>query len=329
MQLAQIHTTGFSTGLFCAGSPSAAGLFGGWLVRRRMTASEGTIEWASQLLRLGAPGVERWNAWRQEHAGLLDLSGIDLSQAQLRAVNLRGVKLWDAQFAGADLTRAQLAGAYLNRSDLSGAQLTDCDLAATNLRGAEVTVFRSRSRWHGWVRGLLVSWVALERTILSLWRAIYLERPGCHVTLRCSRTRSSGMLRRFPVFSDATEWHGQAFTRVREGARTACHVTGSGSRRRRHGMPCRWVVFWNPIHRVALPQCRKSRPQSGVRFQGYPEVCRSCARHWPQRASGIPLSPQSRPVSRPDHSRQSEEIRQVHCRVMHQRALATLGWRFV
>ena len=138
MQLAQIHTTGFSTGLFCAGSPSAAGLFGGWLVRRRMTASEGTIEWASQLLRLGAPGVERWNAWRQEHAGLLDLSGIDLSQAQLRAVNLRGVKLWDAQFAGADLSCAQLAGAYLNRSNLSEAQLNECNLAATNLRDAEL-----------------------------------------------------------------------------------------------------------------------------------------------------------------------------------------------
>ena len=99
--------------------------------------------------------------------------------------------------------------------------------------------------------------------------------------MRCSRTQSSGMLRRFPVLSDAKQRLGQAFTRVREGARTACVVTGSGSRRRRHGMLCRWVVLWNPIHRVALPPCRKSRPRSDVGFQGYPEVCRSCARYWP------------------------------------------------
>jgi len=72
------------------------------------------------------------------------------------------------------------------------------------VRVVAVTVFRSRSRWHGWVCGLLVLRVALERAILSLRRAIYLVQPARHVTLRCSRTRSSGMLRRFPVFSDAT-----------------------------------------------------------------------------------------------------------------------------
>jgi len=101
-------------------------------------AKEGTVEWASQMLRLGATGVEQWNEWRQQHTGFLDLSGIDLSRAQLCGVNLRGVKLWDAQFAGADLTRAQLAGAYLNRSNLSEAQLNECNLAATNLRDAEL-----------------------------------------------------------------------------------------------------------------------------------------------------------------------------------------------
>jgi len=74
------------------------------------------------------------------------------------------------------------------------------------------------------------------------------------------------------VFADATQRHAEAFPGVREGARTACIVTGSGSRRRRHGMLCRLVVFWNPIHRVALPPCRKSGPRPGVGFQGYPEV---------------------------------------------------------
>jgi len=146
--------------------------------------------------------------------------------------------------------------------------------------------------------------VALERAILSLRRVIYLERPGCHVTLRCSRTRRSGMLRRFPVFSDAKQWVGQAFPRVREGARVACIVTGSGSRRRRCGMPCRWAVSWNPMHRVALPPCRKSRPRSGVGFQGYPEVGvvhargnRSGSPTIPRR-HGSPTTPQRRQRTR-------------------------------
>jgi uncharacterized protein YjbI with pentapeptide repeats len=101
-------------------------------------AKEGTLEWASEVLRRGAAGVEQWNQWRQQKKGFLDLSGIDLSHAQLIGVNLRGVKLWDAQFAGADLTRAQLAGAYLNRANLFGAKLIECNLGATNLRGAEL-----------------------------------------------------------------------------------------------------------------------------------------------------------------------------------------------
>jgi len=161
------------------------------------------------------------------------------------------------------------------------------------------TVFRSRTRWHGWVRGLRVSWVALERAILSLWRVIYLDRPGCRVTLRCSRTRRSGMLRRFPVFSDATQWVGQAFPGVLGRDAVACIVTGSGSRRRRGGMLCRWAVFWNPMHRVALPPCRRSRPRSGVGFQGYPEVCVTHARGiGPRRASAIPCQASSGCVPR-------------------------------
>ena len=99
---------------------------------------EGLFEWASELLRRGATGVQQWNQWRQQNLGFVDLSGINLCQAELAGVNLRGVKLWDAQLAGADLMRAELAGAYLNRANLVGARLDGCNLAATNLSGAQL-----------------------------------------------------------------------------------------------------------------------------------------------------------------------------------------------
>ena len=114
---------------------------------------------------------------------------------------------------------------------------------------------------------MLVSWVALERAILSPGRVIYLVRPGCHVTLRCSRTRSSGMLRRFPVFADATQWLALSLGRVREGEGAACYVVGRCSRTRCTGLRCR---------RVANRGLGR-----GVECQGYPGVCRSCARYWP------------------------------------------------
>lgn len=102
-------------------------------------ATEGTVQWARDVLASGAPGVAQWNRWRERGPRYLDLSGIQLSDAVLVGVNLRGIKLWEAKLDGADLSDSLLAGAYLNRACLHCACLDGANLGAANLRGADLS----------------------------------------------------------------------------------------------------------------------------------------------------------------------------------------------
>lgn len=55
-------------------------------------------------------GVETWNKWRIENAGIQP----NLRRANLREANLHGIKFWDT-----DLTRANLSGADLSEANLA------------------------------------------------------------------------------------------------------------------------------------------------------------------------------------------------------------------
>ena len=68
-----------------------------------------------------------------------DLSGADLSGADLRRANLSGADLSDADLRRANLRRADLSGADLRRANLSGAYLSDADLRRANLSGADLS----------------------------------------------------------------------------------------------------------------------------------------------------------------------------------------------
>ena len=78
-----------------------------------------------------------------------DLTGADLTRANLAGADLTGADLTDANLTGADLTdanltRANLAGAYLTgaylaRANLAGAYLTGAYLTDANLTGADLT----------------------------------------------------------------------------------------------------------------------------------------------------------------------------------------------
>jgi uncharacterized protein YjbI with pentapeptide repeats len=78
-------------------------------------------------------GAAAWNAWREEHdevpdlsqAALrgLDLSGFNLSQADLRGADLRGTQFRDADLSGTHLADAHLFKAVLDGADLAGARL--------------------------------------------------------------------------------------------------------------------------------------------------------------------------------------------------------------
>ncbi len=86
-----------------------------------------------ELVELLRRSVVEWNAWRKEHPDTrLDLSGVDLIEADLSGADLSRVFL-----LGADLTKADLTGA-----NLEGADLTEVDLAARNLAKANLTKAR-------------------------------------------------------------------------------------------------------------------------------------------------------------------------------------------
>ena len=68
-----------------------------------------------------------------------DLSGADLSGANLRYADLSGADLKYADLSGADLKYADLSGANLSGADLSGADLSCADLSGANLRYADLS----------------------------------------------------------------------------------------------------------------------------------------------------------------------------------------------
>jgi uncharacterized protein YjbI with pentapeptide repeats len=68
-----------------------------------------------------------------------NLSDADLSDANLRGANLSDANLRDANLRGANLSDANLRGANLRGANLSGANLSDADLSDANLRGANLS----------------------------------------------------------------------------------------------------------------------------------------------------------------------------------------------
>jgi uncharacterized protein YjbI with pentapeptide repeats len=67
-----------------------------------------------------------------------NLSGFDLSDADLRYTNLSGANLRSADLSGADLSGANLTSADLSGADLSSANLIDANLMSAYLSGADL-----------------------------------------------------------------------------------------------------------------------------------------------------------------------------------------------
>ena len=85
-------------------------------------------------------GVAEWNKWREENPEEeIDLSGADLSKANLWNAKLMGVDLSKADLNLADLSGAILSNADLSRADLSGAFLSKADFFEADLSGANLS----------------------------------------------------------------------------------------------------------------------------------------------------------------------------------------------
>jgi Pentapeptide repeats (8 copies) len=86
-------------------------------------------------LQIISEGIDAWNEWRKKNPELKpDLSGANLSDADLRKANLSGTHLVQADLSETDLKWADLRGA-----DLSEANLWDAVLCHANLRGANLS----------------------------------------------------------------------------------------------------------------------------------------------------------------------------------------------
>jgi len=68
-----------------------------------------------------------------------DLSGANMSGADLRSADVSGAYLSGADLSDADLSGANMSGADLRSADLSGAYLSDADLRSADLSDADLS----------------------------------------------------------------------------------------------------------------------------------------------------------------------------------------------
>ncbi|EPG0994352.1 TPA_asm: hypothetical protein GIP73_13915 [Listeria monocytogenes] len=89
-----------------------------------------------------------WKWLRDEGGERADLTGANLSYADLSCANLRGANLRGANLSYADLSCANLRGANLSYADLSCANLRGANLSGADLSGANLSY--ADLNWINW-----------------------------------------------------------------------------------------------------------------------------------------------------------------------------------
>jgi hypothetical protein len=91
-------------------------------------------------LKILKQGVEAWNKWRKDNPKIIpDLDRVDLSEANLRMVNLIFANLRQGKLYRADLSGADLRGANFFEADLGEANLHSVDLRGANFRESNLS----------------------------------------------------------------------------------------------------------------------------------------------------------------------------------------------
>jgi uncharacterized protein YjbI with pentapeptide repeats len=124
-----------------------------WLPQMKESCAVDREE-AIRLLKSGQAGVKQWNAWREANPGatLPDLSGADLSEANLRRVDFSKIPLNGADFRGANLEGANLCQSCCIGTQFQGANLNSVNFKERILQWATFTNCTLRETDFGWAR---------------------------------------------------------------------------------------------------------------------------------------------------------------------------------
>jgi hypothetical protein len=134
----------------------------------------------TELVTIARKGADAIRKWRESHPGeFMDLSRVDLSEADLSGAKLSraslfGARLFAANLSGADIRVANLCEADLTGANLFGASLIDANLSGAVLNEAQLgsTViarcFLLSAQGLGNVRHLSPSSVDVDTLILSI-----------------------------------------------------------------------------------------------------------------------------------------------------------------
>lgn len=126
----------------------------------------------AEQLRILKEGVEAWNQWRVQNAGLhldpnklhVDLSRADLRNSKLRKANLGRTNLEEAELIGADLREANISGSNLRRVDFRKANLGQADLSGSDVHGANLREAKLRKVN---LRKAILAWADLSHADLT------------------------------------------------------------------------------------------------------------------------------------------------------------------
>ena len=139
----------------------------------------------SEQLEILKQGVDVWNHWRSQNPTIqIDLSEVDLTDANLNECDLSktnlyhadlsgakliGARLWEAFLVESNLTKAILRNAHLAGANLFSAILSGADLRGANLEKAELTDtdFRRANLRNAFLADAIIYRADLSRAILS------------------------------------------------------------------------------------------------------------------------------------------------------------------
>jgi hypothetical protein len=160
----------------------------------------------AEQLSILTQGCEAWNNWRREHSGVsIDLRAADLQGVDLVQANLANVDLSEAQLSGANLTQADLAKSLLVSTNLSGANLTRAILNEAQLTSS--AIFRADLTAASLVRANLQNaMVVLSNFTLSDLTQAHLARANLlsalFIRTKLGSTRFDGARLEWTAFID-------------------------------------------------------------------------------------------------------------------------------